>query len=200
MPTLLLEGFANARRETAVYLRSRPEIVVSETGWYENEPLKFLAAEAAELRGQRSLRDLADLLEYVAGPHGGRGPGLYGLRFMLHGDDGVLCFGLDALDQVPDLAGRLRGAFCELPNLIGDDRELWQRGLDAYVAVHPLSDSELAAVDFFDTSGTVVSAANWIGWLWGDGEKRLQLSDYSRPLARLARLTERLKALASRDS
>jgi homoserine kinase type II len=105
---------------------------------------------------------------------------------------GVIDFGAADYDSPAGDAARLLGS------LVGDDRDMWRQGLTEYCEVHPLSDVEVAAVEFFDSSGTVVSAANWILWLWGGAENRLQLSDYSRPLARLARLRERLRALAAR--
>jgi Ser/Thr protein kinase RdoA (MazF antagonist) len=86
-----------------------------------------------------------------------------------------------------------------LGSMAGDDQHAWRVGLDAYDAIRRLSDDESAAVKAFDVSGTVASAVNWIEWLWGAPEKRLSISDYRRPLARLGRLIERLRVLAARS-
>jgi Ser/Thr protein kinase RdoA (MazF antagonist) len=104
---------------------------------------------------------------------------------------GIIDFGAVDYDAPAGDVARLLGS------LVGDDRDLWQRGLTAYAAVRPLTDAELSAVSVFHSSGTVVGAANWFNWLWGDEENRLPISDYARPLSRLARLTERLKCLAA---
>jgi Ser/Thr protein kinase RdoA (MazF antagonist) len=104
---------------------------------------------------------------------------------------GIIDFGAVDYDAPAGDVARLLGS------LVGDDRELWERGLAAYSAVRRLTEAEVRAVSVFHSSGTVIGAANWFKWLWGDEEDRLPVSDYSRPLARLARLTERLNALAA---
>jgi Ser/Thr protein kinase RdoA (MazF antagonist) len=103
---------------------------------------------------------------------------------------GIIDFGAVDFDAPAGDVARLLGS------LVGDDLELWQRGLAAYCAVRPLTDAELSAVSVFHSSGAVIGAANWFNWLWGDEVDRLPVTDYTRPLLRLGRLTERLKSLA----
>jgi putative transferase (TIGR04331 family) len=59
-PTLYLEGFCSAKSETLDKFSKFPPMLMSDTGWYFNEPFKFLSAESVE-RGSR----------LVAGQHGG---------------------------------------------------------------------------------------------------------------------------------
>jgi putative transferase (TIGR04331 family) len=59
-PTLYLEGYEQARDETLDRHSKFPKVLVSQTGWYFSEGLKFLAAEASE-KGSR----------LVASQHGG---------------------------------------------------------------------------------------------------------------------------------
>jgi Ser/Thr protein kinase RdoA (MazF antagonist) len=84
-----------------------------------------------------------------------------------------------------------------LGSLVGDDRERWRQGLDAYQSVRPLSDMERAAVDHFDRSGTVLSVANWVQWLWPMQPSAAPVIA-NRPAAieRLRRLVVRLRVLA----
>ncbi len=45
-PILYLEAFAEAREDAVKKAREFPDVLVSATGWYCNEPFKFMAAEA----------------------------------------------------------------------------------------------------------------------------------------------------------
>ena len=45
------------------------------------------------------------------------------LGFLFHGDDRVLCFRLNHFHEIRDFAGRLRRAFGQFSDLVGDDRE-----------------------------------------------------------------------------
>ena len=139
-----------------------------------------------ERRKLYQLRDADFRLQYRLGDvHDG--------HVLFTGDEvtAIIDFGAADYDAPVGDVARLLGS------LAGDDRDRWRRGLAAYTAIRPLTNVELIAVDIFDTSGTVISAANWLNWLWGDDLKRLQVSDYSRPMARLTRLTERLRSLAA---
>ncbi len=100
---------------------------------------------------------------------------------------GLIDFGAVAFDSPAIDVARLLGS------LVGDDRERWTQGLAAYEAVRPMTATERDAVEFFDTSGTTVSAANWVTWLWS-GET--QISDRPAALDRLRRLVVRLRVLA----
>lgn len=107
---------------------------------------------------------------------------------------GLIDFGAVAFDSPAGDVARLLGS------LVGDDRDGWRIGLDAYEAVRPMSDAERAAVDFFDTSGTVLSAGHWIVWLWPKpGVKSPAVKNRAAALARLQRLVLRLRALVERQ-
>jgi putative transferase (TIGR04331 family) len=51
-PSLYLEDFHRARNEMLNHNAALPSVIVSSVGWYENEMLKFLAAESAEKQGR----------------------------------------------------------------------------------------------------------------------------------------------------
>jgi hypothetical protein len=50
--------------------------------------------------------------------------------------------------------------------MAGDEPGARQRGLAAYQALRPLGASELALVEAFDQSGTLLSAFNWLDWVF----------------------------------
>jgi Ser/Thr protein kinase RdoA (MazF antagonist) len=101
---------------------------------------------------------------------------------------GLIDYGAADIDSPAADVGRLLGS------LVGDDRERWQQGLAAYEAVRPMSDDERHAAKFFDSSGTVVAAANWIGWLWPrEPEHAPPIASRDAALARLATLVARLR-------
>ncbi len=104
---------------------------------------------------------------------------------------GVIDFGAAAIDSPAGDVARLLGS------LVGDDREAWRLGLDAYAAIRPLSPLELDAVQFFDSSGTVLSAANWLHWLYREPAALGEQVDRPACLKRLERLVTRLRTLAA---
>ena len=103
---------------------------------------------------------------------------------------GVIDFGAAAIDSPAGDVARLLGS------LVGDDREGWRIGLEAYSAVRPLSPLELDAMHFFDTSGTVLSAVNWLHWLYCDQAALDPQIDRQACLQRLERIVMRLRVLA----
>lgn len=115
-------------------------------------------------------------------------------HILFTGDEvtGVVDFGAVDYDSPAGDVARLLGS------LVGDDADLRRQGLAAYQQVRLLSSEEVAAVDFFDSTGTVIAAANWIEWLWGAPEKRLPISRNEAAIERLAWLVKRLRALAAR--
>lgn len=106
---------------------------------------------------------------------------------------GIVDFGAIGFDSPACDVARLLGS------LVGDDPDRWQLGLRAYESVRRMTEAERAAVDFFDTSGTVLSTGHWIVWLWPkDAAASTFRGDRKAGLARLARLVERLRVLAAR--
>jgi homoserine kinase type II len=106
---------------------------------------------------------------------------------------GIIDFGAAGIDSPAGDVARLLGS------MVGDDRERWQLGLAAYESVRPMTDVERAAVQFFDTTGTVLSAANWVGWLWPQFPAANPCEgNRAAGVARLTRLVERLRVLAAR--
>jgi len=107
---------------------------------------------------------------------------------------GIVDFGAADYDSPAGDVARLLGS------LVGDDQAMRRRGLAAYRQVHPLSPDEAAAVDFFDSSGTVVAAANWVRWLWGGEAASTTPQTYTNGLARLRSLATRMRRLAAPGS
>jgi homoserine kinase type II len=105
---------------------------------------------------------------------------------------GIIDFGAaDVTSPAADIA-RLLGS------MVGDDRQRWSAGLAAYESVRPLTDDERKAVRFFDSSGVVLSAANWLEWLYGREASRLAGTfDREAALSRFNILVGRLRTLAA---
>src|SRR5439155_1510716 len=74
-------------------------------------------------QGRGLLRDLADLVEAVAGLDGDLVARLHFLRALFHRHDRLLGLGLDRLDEHHDVLGGLAGALGELAHFLGHDRE-----------------------------------------------------------------------------
>src|SRR5262249_20387618 len=75
---------------------------------------------------------------------------------------GVIDYGSIKPDHVAGDVARLLGSW------VMDDQELWHRGIEAYADVKPLSLHERRLVAVLDHSGTVLSLATWLLWLWRD--------------------------------
>jgi Ser/Thr protein kinase RdoA (MazF antagonist) len=103
---------------------------------------------------------------------------------------GVIDFGAADFDSPAGDVARLLGS------LVGDDRQRRRQGLEAYQRLHPLTPDEVAVVDFFDSSGTVAAAANWLVWLWSMQPPR---GDREAGLRRLRQLVQRLRTLGLRS-
>jgi homoserine kinase type II len=73
---------------------------------------------------------------------------------------GLVDFGAVRVESVAGDVARL------LDSLAGDDLTAWQQGLAEYSRVRPLSRSELDLVDAFDESLTLLSAMNWLDWIF----------------------------------
>lgn len=101
---------------------------------------------------------------------------------------GVVDFGAMQTDCVMTDIARLLGS------LVGDDPDGWNRGLDAYQEVAPLSDDELLLVRIFDVSTVALSGMNWLEWIYLEGRHFQQRGTI---LARLDVTISRLEGLAS---
>jgi homoserine kinase type II len=105
---------------------------------------------------------------------------------------GVIDFGAVAIGSPAADISRLLGS------MVGDDRHRWELGLAAYESVRPLTDDEREAVRFFDSTGIVLSAANWLLWLYGPPAARLAGKfDRAAALNRFHTLIGRLRNLAA---
>jgi Ser/Thr protein kinase RdoA (MazF antagonist) len=99
----------------------------------------------------------------------------------------LAAFGFDA--YAGDVA-RLLGS------MVQDDRPDWGAGLEAYGDVRPLAAAEIEAARFFDASGTVISAVNWIHWLFRVPSPLPATVDKVAGFERFKRLVGRLRVLA----
>lgn len=192
---------ARRRSDSAARRVSRLLEIVHESRWFkpamilappEAEPLvgeavaliKKLAP--CELGKARAWQDTDLPLQYRLGD-------VHHDHVLFVGDDvtGIVDFGAVDFDAPAGDVARLLGS------LVGDDRERWRQGLSAYESVRPMSDIERQSVAFFDSTGTVVSAANWLEWLWPrDPATGPAIANRAAALARLERLVERLRVLA----
>ncbi len=101
---------------------------------------------------------------------------------------GIVDFGAMRVDNVATDVARLLGS------LVGDERDGWRLGLEAYEAVRPLSEHEGKLIKAFDRSGIVLSLVNWLRWIYLDRrifEHRAAVElRFDELLPRLERLTE----------
>lgn len=102
---------------------------------------------------------------------------------------GVIDFGAAAVDSPAGDVARLLGS------LVGDDEEGWRLGVEAYQRERPLSPVELEAIRHFDASGTLLSAFNWVHWLFRDPSALGKEVDRGAAQRRLERLVNRLRCL-----
>jgi Ser/Thr protein kinase RdoA (MazF antagonist) len=104
---------------------------------------------------------------------------------------GIIDFGAMGFDSPAGDVARLLGS------MVGDDSAGWRLGLEAYEAVKPLQQNERDAIAFFDSSGVVLSAVNWVHWLFRDSSTLPTTIDRGAALDRLERLVARLRVLAA---
>ena len=150
-----------------------------------------LAAEALDLL-QRALPSLAARLAtwpVVELPTQWRLGDVWHDHVLFTGDrvTGVIDFGAAAVDWPAGDVARLLGS------LVADDPARWSQGLAAYEAIRPLADNERRAVRLLDASGTVLSTANWLQWLFVEAAPEPPAWDRGAALARLRRLAARLR-------
>jgi Ser/Thr protein kinase RdoA (MazF antagonist) len=102
---------------------------------------------------------------------------------------GVIDFAAAAVDSPAGDVARLLGS------LVGDDEEGWRLGIEAYQRQRPLSPVELEAARYFDASGTLLSAFNWVHWLFRDPTALGPNVDRAAAHRRLERLVSRLRCM-----
>lgn len=103
---------------------------------------------------------------------------------------GVIDFGAAAVDSPAGDVARLLGS------LVGDDEEGWRLGIEAYQRQRSLSPVELEAIRYFDASGTLLSAFNWVHWLFREPTALGKEVDRGAAQRRLERLIARLRCMA----
>lgn len=101
---------------------------------------------------------------------------------------GIVDFGAMRVDNVATDIARLLGS------LVGDERDGWRIGLEAYEAIRPLSEHEGKLIKAFDRSGIALSLVNWLRWIYLDRRNFEQRgaveTRFDELLPRLERLTE----------
>jgi Ser/Thr protein kinase RdoA (MazF antagonist) len=97
---------------------------------------------------------------------------------------GVIDYGEARIDTPAADLARLLGSFAPRNN------EHFGEGLTAYCSQAMLSDEEAGLVHVLDYTGTTLSAANWLLWLYRDGRS---FADRRAVATRLAALVERLE-------
>jgi Ser/Thr protein kinase RdoA (MazF antagonist) len=80
-----------------------------------------------------------------------------------------------------------------LGSLVGDDRRLWEIGLDAYQEVRELSAAELALLEVFDQTAVLLSGMTWLDWVCLQGRV---FEDRAKVIGRLQAIVSRLRLLA----
>lgn len=106
-------------------------------------------------------------------------------HLLYEGDEltGLVDYGAVKTDHVAVDLARMLGS------LVGDDREGWAAGLEAYRERGSLSADEEALAVVLDRSGTVLGATNWLRWVYRDGRP---FEDLGLVAQRLAVLVERM--------
>ncbi len=78
-----------------------------------------------------------------------------------------------------------------LGSLRGDDTAVWRVGLDAYALLRPFGPEEEGLAHLLDRTGVVLTAANWLLWLY---HERRVFEDIGRVTSRLAQVVARLES------
>jgi len=114
---------------------------------------------------------------------------LRGEHILFEGDrvTGIVDFGSMRVESPVGDVARLLGS------LVGDDSPRRQTGLEAYESVRSLGDRERKVLPAFDHSEVLLSAINWLDWLYRQGR---QFDTWQAVLSRIRCLTARLRNLA----
>ncbi len=119
------------------------------------------------------------------------------LRDVWH--DHVLFTGDEVTGLIDPYAARSDSVVTDVARLVGslpgDDRALWEAGLDAYQQIRSLSPTEQALVEVFDQTGVLLSGMTWLDWICLEGRV---FDEREKVIARLRTIVGRLENLASR--
>jgi Ser/Thr protein kinase RdoA (MazF antagonist) len=120
------------------------------------------------------------------------------LRDIWH--DHVLFTGDDVTGLIDPHAARSDSVATDLArllgSLVGDDRRLWETGLDTYQEIRPLSVTELALVELFDQTAVLLNGLTWLDWHCLQGRV---FEDREKVIGRLRGILARLQVLMSRQ-
>jgi homoserine kinase type II len=98
---------------------------------------------------------------------------------------GIVDFGAMAVDTVAGDLARL------LASLLADDRDGWQRGIEAYQRRAPLEQNEVELLVAFDRANGILSGLNWIRWLFLEDRR---FENLPRVAERISRIRSRLRS------
>lgn len=101
---------------------------------------------------------------------------------------GLIDYGALRMDTVVGDLVRLLGS------LLGNDRAKWEVALAAYSAIRPLLPQERAMIPAWHRASVVLSAANWLDWLFLE---RRQFPDLAAVKHRLTELRQSLGELSA---
>ena len=111
-------------------------------------------------------------------------------NLLFEGDhlSGLVDYGAVAVDSVAiDLARLIR-------SLAESDTRNWQDCLQIYLDARPLTRQEIDSIGAFDQAGIIIASANWLRWIFVEGQN---LPDSQQVVERLRLLARRLRALDS---
>ena len=97
---------------------------------------------------------------------------------------GFIDFGGVKIDHVSVDLARLLGS------MVGDDRAVFDLGLESYARIRPLSDEQRALARLLDITGVLIGIENWLRWLYAE---RKSLDDADAASKRLQALVERVE-------
>jgi homoserine kinase type II len=101
---------------------------------------------------------------------------------------GIIDFGSLKIDNVAVDLARMLGS------MVGDDKAMFEAGLDAYATIRPLSEPERKLAPILDRTGVVLGLANW---LWRLHLHGCEFQDRTAVAKRMSELVRRVENWAS---